>query len=1107
MGNEVIVRVVAEDDTAAGAAAARANMARTGDGINTDMAAAGKKAGDSLGAGVTQGADGRLRDARGRFVTLGQDVDTTLTQAGTTAGDHLGAGVTMGADGRLRDARGRFVSFGRDLEDDLGKAGEKAGESLGSSLSGKLSGMLGDVGPQMWAMIAGGIVLGGPIISGALSGVVAGGVIAAAAVLQKDSPQIQGAWHGLTDGLKADATVASAGMVTPIANALDTIKANLEGEAPAFASMFTSAAQDVPILTHGLDELVDGALPGLQSMVASSKPIMQGLADVMGDVGEGVSEVASLVASNSGVIGQDLSGMGSDVKDLTQFFGELLVVGSNVFHDLQPLIMVVTKGLDLAADAGILLSNGLNFTKTAAQLGEMKASSMGAGQAAIGAADDSDQLSDAAQGVQASMSSAQLEVNSYGTSLQSLSQAYTQANAGAKFLEDSHDQATITAGQAIQSWQSLKQAVTSAGASEQQAAQGVASAGHAVQQASDGVASAKHSEAQATLAVGTANASYTESLYQQKQAQDAVTSAEKAAEQQLVSLKLQAESAATSALSAGDAVFQATQSASKLGVTPGNVRQIAGEKENSGNAAQIEAAIALLAAEDQLAQSQNAAVTSQSDLNTARQQGVAGNPAVLSAEHALSQANDGVKSAAQGVAAAEYAQRQAALQVTDAEYGLEQASQAVATARGQERSAEVALSTARDAASRSIDQNTLAGAKNRQSIEGIFEAYENATGSEKAAKTLTENIGGAMGFTKGKIDSVIGSLQGLDGTNAKFGITGTPTLNVTQLSQEAAAIGLPTNLEGGHVRITSHAAGGPSGGLAWVGEQGAELVSLPSGSTVYPHANSMHMLASGQAPIPRFAAGGSVGSLASPMSALSTNVAMASQWGVLDTIAQGLHVLGGPAVRLPAAGAVDLGGFAGFGGGSHVSGNRAANKAIMQQVFSSYGWGSGAAWAAQDYLEMREAGYDNFAQNPHSTAFGLGQFLNGTWASVGMSKTADPRLQSIGMAMYEGQRYGGPIGAAQHERAVNWYGYGGGANGLIGVGEHGPELLRVPNGSTVYPSANRQMMAAGGDTIAVTVVLDAGAGADGLMIGAIRQAIREGKINLRVVPGGKVVAG
>jgi hypothetical protein len=129
---------------------------------------------------------------------------------------------------------------------------------------------------------------------------------------------------------------------------------------------------------------------------------------------------------------------------------------------------------------------------------------------------------------------------------------------------------------------------------------------------------------------------------------------------------------------------------------------------------------------------------------------------------------------------------------------------------------------------------------------------------------------------------------------------------------------------------------------------------------------------------------------------------------------------------------IDFGAFmpavsaASFGAGAvaGVTGSRAANKAIMQQVFSTYGWGTGTEWAAQDYLETREAGYNNTAQNPTSTAYGMGQFLDEIWAGYG-PKTSDPTLQSKYMAEYEKNRYGDPIAAAAHERSVGWYAQGG----------------------------------------------------------------------------------
>lgn len=726
-----------------------------------------------------------------------------------------------------------------------------------------------------------------------------------------------------------------------------------------------------------------------------------------------------------------------------------------------------------------------------------------------------------------SMNSAQQATNDYGLGIQNAAKAIMDATAGATYLEDSTDKASIAAGQGVQSWHQLQAAVVSAGAAHDQAAaavtnakhgvetasQAVAQAEHGEEEAAQGVANARHSEEQAILATKQAQQGYTEAVYEERQAQLAVTAARATAEQQLISLKLQSDSAATSVNSARESLFNATQEASKYGVNPGNARQIADEPINASNEKEVAAANALVQAQEQLASSQNSSTQAQADLNTARKEGVDNNPAVLGAEHALSQAKSGVTQAAQGVANAEYAQqqatravsdaqyaqRQASEQVTNAEWGLRQASQGVATAEAAEKTASGQLADAQDATSRSVDANTLSGARNRQQIEGIYQAYLQSNANAPLSAKLTEAIGDKMGFTADKIHDVIGRLDGLDGTTAHFSMIATPSMNVTAMAQAAQNLGfswaqisaaLPS-----HDASKTKATGGPTGGLTWVGEQGPELVQLAAGSNVIPSSNSMQRVLMGEVSAPRRANGGPVS--LSPAEALGFNVPIAAQFGAADAIGQAIHVLGGPPMKLPPATAIDFGAIAAATGlgGSHVSGNRASNKAIMQAVFSQYGWGSGAAWAAQDYLEMREAGYNNLAQNPTSTAFGEGQFLNSTWGAYGFQKTADPKIQSEAMLAYEIARYHGPIGAAQHEREVNWYGAGGPAGGLIGVGEHGPELVRVPGGSSVIPHANTALAAQSGP-VEVKVTIDFGTNSDGAFAAAFKQMVRTGQITM-----------
>jgi hypothetical protein len=132
-----------------------------------------------------------------------------------------------------------------------------------------------------------------------------------------------------------------------------------------------------------------------------------------------------------------------------------------------------------------------------------------------------------------------------------------------------------------------------------------------------------------------------------------------------------------------------------------------------------------------------------------------------------------------------------------------------------------------------------------------------------------------------------------------------------------------------------------------------------------------------------------------------------------------------------------------FGGAMGLGGSASANRALGQQIASMRGWGTGAQWDALNKLVMSESGWRNTAQNPTSTAYGIGQFLNSTWATVGMRKTSDPGAQIKGMYQYIDQRYDNPIAAWSFKRRNNWYEAGGVLP--TGIPSYGNGILRVPH--------------------------------------------------------------
>jgi phage-related protein len=126
---------------------------------------------------------------------------------------------------------------------------------------------------------------------------------------------------------------------------------------------------------------------------------------------------------------------------------------------------------------------------------------------------------------------------------------------------------------------------------------------------------------------------------------------------------------------------------------------------------------------------------------------------------------------------------------------------------------------------------------------------------------------------------------------------------------------------------------------------------------------------------------------------------------------------------------------------------------LAKAMLTVVGWGSGPAWNAFYNLEMGEAGFNPFARNPSSGAYGIAQALPpskyppGAFSTNPMTAAA---VQIAWMIDYIRGRYGDPIRAysAWLSRSPHWYAGGLAPTlftrpTLIGVGERGPEVASV----------------------------------------------------------------
>jgi hypothetical protein len=83
--------------------------------------------------------------------------------------------------------------------------------------------------------------------------------------------------------------------------------------------------------------------------------------------------------------------------------------------------------------------------------------------------------------------------------------------------------------------------------------------------------------------------------------------------------------------------------------------------------------------------------------------------------------------------------------------------------------------------------------------------------------------------------------------------------------------------------------------------------------------------------------------------------------------------------------------------------------------------GDAGQFSCLESLWGKESGWNPDAQNPTSSAYGIAQFLDSTWAGTGIAKTSDGYRQIDAGLVYINSRYGSPCGAWSHSQSNNWY--------------------------------------------------------------------------------------
>lgn len=343
----------------------------------------------------------------------------TLAGPGQDAGEQLGEGITRGADGKLRDARGRFVAAGRSAGDGFSTGAKGA---LAGFAGGVLGGVLADVTARVGAFATGSVdafaqledstAAAGVLFGGAADSVedfadrasTAYGISEQAAVTAAGTFGTFGKAAGLQGEPLAKFSTDLTGLAGDLASfkgtsteqAVEAVGAALRGEAEpirAYGILLDDATLRQEALTLGLIKSVSDGLSPQQKVLAAQSAIAKQASDATGDFARTSDSTANTqkrlaaeTANSQAELGQRLAPAITAVREallvlivgLTASF-DFFTRNADVLGPLAILLGVITVALGAqaiatgvataAAGAYAAVQTALNFVLTANPIG------------------------------------------------------------------------------------------------------------------------------------------------------------------------------------------------------------------------------------------------------------------------------------------------------------------------------------------------------------------------------------------------------------------------------------------------------------------------------------------------------------------------------------------------------------------------------------------------------------------------------------------------------------------------------------------------------------------------------------------------------------------
>lgn len=193
------------------------------------------------------------------------------------------------------------------------------GELLGARFMDKLIKKFNKSRPMLVVALGGILTAAAPAALLAAS-TLFGGI---AAIALKENVVVQKAFDAMLKNINTALAQDTKVLVSTVTTAMKLLGGEFTRIRPMLQDTFVNLIPQIKLLTEGIIAFSQNAMPGLTRAVASADPVFAGLRDMLGFVGQGLTDFFDAIIGHAPAAGTVLSSLGRLIQELLGFVGQM----------------------------------------------------------------------------------------------------------------------------------------------------------------------------------------------------------------------------------------------------------------------------------------------------------------------------------------------------------------------------------------------------------------------------------------------------------------------------------------------------------------------------------------------------------------------------------------------------------------------------------------------------------------------------------------------------------------------------------------------------------------------------------------------------------------